>query len=75
MATTGAGALRGRFVRFDLPGDNSRYPRDRRDGAYKVINLAELQVFQGDRNIADGKRRRSPVTLTKADCPRIVRGW
>ena len=44
--------LRGRFIRLDLPGDSKQFPRLPRDSDKKTINLAELQVFQGDRNIA-----------------------
>jgi tetratricopeptide (TPR) repeat protein len=50
--------LRGRFVRLDLPGDNSRFPRYPDDRDKKTINLAELQVFQGGRNIALRKKAR-----------------
>src|SRR5262249_34198887 len=52
------GALRGRFVRLDLPGDNSQFPRHPPDQAKKAINLAELQVFHGDQNIALRKQAR-----------------
>lgn len=48
--------LRGRYVRLDLPGVNSRYPRYENDEDSKFINLSELQVFQGDRNIALNKK-------------------
>ncbi len=44
--------LRGQFIRLDLPGDSKQFPRLPRDNDKKSINLAELQVFQGDRNIA-----------------------
>src|SRR5262249_35854728 len=48
----------GRFVRLDLPGDNSRFPRHPADKDKKTINLAELQVFHGDENIALRKKAR-----------------
>src|SRR5262249_37535708 len=57
--------VRGQFVRLDLPGDNRHFPRhtsgdldssNLRDK--KVINLAELQVFRGDQNIALRKKAR-----------------
>jgi formylglycine-generating enzyme required for sulfatase activity len=52
------GALRGQFVRLDLPGDNRQFPRFQPDGNSKTINLAELQVFHGDKNIALRQRAR-----------------
>ncbi len=58
MAASGSGAIRGRFVRLDLPGDSSRFPRHPAEPDKKVINLAELQVFQGGQNIALGKKAR-----------------
>jgi WD40 repeat protein/tetratricopeptide (TPR) repeat protein len=58
MATE-AGALRGRFVRLDLPGDNRQFPRHPSDQEKKYINLAELQVFQGAQNIALSKKARA----------------
>jgi WD40 repeat protein/tetratricopeptide (TPR) repeat protein/energy-coupling factor transporter ATP-binding protein EcfA2 len=53
-----ADGLLGRYVRIDLPGDNPQYPRFDfgRDG--KMLNLAEVQVFQGENNIAQGKAAR-----------------
>jgi membrane-associated protease RseP (regulator of RpoE activity) len=51
--------LRGRFVRLDLPGDNRQFPRYASDQEKKYINLAELQVFQGESNIALGKKATS----------------
>jgi WD40 repeat protein/tetratricopeptide (TPR) repeat protein len=47
-----SGGVQGRFVRLDLPGNNNQHPRFERDGVAKYINLAELQVFRGDLNIA-----------------------
>jgi WD40 repeat protein/tetratricopeptide (TPR) repeat protein len=44
--------MRGRFVRIDLPGDNKQFPRASKDGDKKYINFAELQVFQGEQNLA-----------------------
>ncbi len=58
MATP-TGALRGRFVRLDLPGDNRQFPRYTDDQEKKYINLAELQVFQGEQNIALAKKATS----------------
>jgi WD40 repeat protein/tetratricopeptide (TPR) repeat protein len=62
-------AGRGQYVRLDLPGDNSAFPRHTRadaDGAVhkdkKIINLAEVQVFQADRNIALRKKARQSST-------------
>ena len=52
MTASENSALRGRFVRLDLPGSNSRFPRRADDGDKKTIGLAEVQAFQGDRNIA-----------------------
>jgi formylglycine-generating enzyme required for sulfatase activity len=46
------GVLQGQFVRLDLPGDHRQFPRHPDDQDRKSINLAELQVFQRDRNIA-----------------------
>src|SRR5262249_18746328 len=69
MADSRPGALRGQFVRLDLPGDNSQFPRHVAadvDGAAnkdkKIINLAELQVFHGDQNIALRKKARQSST-------------
>jgi tetratricopeptide (TPR) repeat protein len=59
-ATTGV--LPGRFVRLDLPGDNNQFPRWPSDGNKKSINLAELQVFHGDQNIALRKKARQSST-------------
>lgn len=53
-----AKGLRGRYVRIDLPGDNRQFPRLDIDGESKFLNLAELQVFQGERNLAVGKTAR-----------------
>lgn len=57
---TEAGAFFGQFVRLDLPGDNSQFFRVPIEGdpKGKTINLAELQVFQSDQNIALGKKAR-----------------
>jgi tetratricopeptide (TPR) repeat protein len=52
------GDLRGRFVRLDLPGENSQFPRHPADKDKKTINLAELQVFRGGQNIALRKKAR-----------------
>jgi tetratricopeptide (TPR) repeat protein len=60
---TRPGALRGQFVRLDLPGDNSQFPRLPRDQDKKTINLAELQVFHGDKNIALRKKARLSSSL------------
>jgi formylglycine-generating enzyme required for sulfatase activity len=56
-------ALRGRFVRLDLPGDNRQFPRWPADQDKKSINLAELQVFHGDKNIALRKKARQSSNL------------
>jgi tetratricopeptide (TPR) repeat protein len=58
MAASRSQTLRGRFVRLDLPADNSQFPRYPSDADKKTINLAELQVFQGDQNIALWKKAR-----------------
>jgi tetratricopeptide (TPR) repeat protein len=63
MAVRRPGALRGQFVRLDLPGDNNQFPRAPNDGDKKAINLAELQVFHGDQNIALRKKARQSSTL------------
>jgi WD40 repeat protein/serine/threonine protein kinase/tetratricopeptide (TPR) repeat protein len=63
MAVSRPGALRGQFVRLDLPGDNRRFPRHPSDKDKKTINLAELQVFHGDRNIALRKKVRQSSSL------------
>lgn len=52
MADSQTGKLKGQFVRIDLPGENKQFPRHPKDGDKKYLNLAELQVFQGDQNIA-----------------------
>ena len=59
--------LRGRFVRLDLPGDNHQFPRRPGDKELKSINLAELQVFQGDQNIALRKNARQSTTWYAAE--------
>jgi hypothetical protein len=58
MTSSPAEAFRGRFVRLDLPGDNALFSRHQKDGAMKIINLAELQVFHGDQNVAAGSAAR-----------------
>jgi WD40 repeat protein len=62
-AALAAGVCTGRYVRIDLPGDNQQFPRLARDGDNKPLNLAELQVFQGDRNIALRKSARQSSTF------------
>src|SRR5262249_21286931 len=62
MGATQSGVLRGQFVRLDLPGDNSQFPRYPADKDTKTINLAELQVFHGDQNIALPKKARQSST-------------
>jgi tetratricopeptide (TPR) repeat protein len=59
--------LRGRFVRLDLPGDNSQFPRHPDDKHWKTINLAELQVFHGDQNIALRRKARQSSTQYAAE--------
>jgi tetratricopeptide (TPR) repeat protein len=69
-ASTGASrpwVLRGQFVRLDLPGDNSQFPRHPDDKQWKTINLAELQVFHGDHNIALRKKARQSSTQYAAE--------
>jgi tetratricopeptide (TPR) repeat protein len=64
-ASTGASrpwVLCGQFVRLDLPGDNSQFPRHPADKHMKTINLAELQVFRGDQNIALRKKARQSTS-------------
>jgi formylglycine-generating enzyme required for sulfatase activity len=63
IGVSGPGALRGQFVRLDLPGDNSQFPRHSGDKDKKTINLAELQVFHGDQNIALRKKARQSSTI------------
>ena len=67
MATSQPGTLRGQFVRLDLPGDSRQFPRHPSDGNKKCINLAELQVFQGDQNIALRRKVRQSSTLYPAE--------
>ena len=67
MATSGIGALRGRFARVDLPGENTRFPRHPADMNLKSLNLAEFQVFQGDKNIALGKPARQSSSVYPAE--------
>ena len=74
MATSKAGALKGQFVRLDLPGDNSKFPRWPADGDKKTINLAECQVFQGDQNIALRKRARQSSSFSDQFAERAVDG-
>lgn len=73
MAAGGAAALRGRFVRLDLPGDNERFRRVAQDQSSspgnKTINLAEFQVFQGEQNIAFRKQARQS---SGSYAPRLV---
>jgi tetratricopeptide (TPR) repeat protein len=69
-----AGACTGRYVRVDLPGDNKQFPRLASDGDSKFLNLAELQVFQGDRNIALRKRARQSCTWEDWVAERAVDG-
>jgi WD40 repeat protein/serine/threonine protein kinase len=69
-----AGVITGRYVRIDLPGDNKQFPRLPRDGDSKVLNLAELQVFQGDRNIALRKSARQSSTWEDWVAERAVDG-
>src|SRR5262249_50744555 len=63
MDASGPWVLRGQFVRLDLPGDNSQFPRLPADKDKKTINLAELQVFHDDQNIALRKKARQSSTL------------
>ena len=58
MGASRPGVLRGQFVRLDLPGDNRQFPRHPADRDKKTINLAELQVFHGEQNIALRKKAR-----------------
>lgn len=58
MAGAEAGALRGQFVRLDLPGNNGQFPRHPGDGDKKYINLAEVQVYCGETNVALRKKAR-----------------
>lgn len=58
-----ARTLRGRFVRLDLPGDSSQYPRFLPDKDLKTINLAELQVFHGSVNLALRKSVRQSTLI------------
>lgn len=51
-ADPAGGRLRGRFIRLDLPGENEQFSRDPHDMNHRMLNLAELQVFQGEQNIA-----------------------
>jgi formylglycine-generating enzyme required for sulfatase activity len=62
MASQAEG-LRGRFVRLDLPGDNRQFPRHLDDKDKKTINLAEMQVFHGDQNIALRKKAYQSSTV------------
>ena len=47
-----SGAMRGQYVRIDLPGKNDRYPRHPSHGDKKVLSLGEVEVFQGNENVA-----------------------
>lgn len=67
MATSEIGALRGRFARVDVPGENTRFPRHPADKNLKSLNLAEFQVFQGDKNIALGKPARQSSSVYPAE--------
>jgi len=69
-----SGAPLGRYVRIDLPGGNKQFPRGLYDGERKMLNLAELQVFQGERNIAAGKKARQSSTSGDAVAGRAVDG-
>ena len=74
MASSRSGALRGRFVRLDLPGENSQFPRLPDDADNKFINLSEMQVFKGDQNIALNKRARASTSDRRLFPERAVDG-
>ena len=61
-ATAKSDTVQGRYVRLDLPGDGEEF--DRGEGTGKdMINLAELQIFRGDQNIALQKKARQSTTF------------
>ncbi len=61
-----AEGFRGRYVRIDLPSDGNRFQSAQR-GANKYLHLAELQVFQGDKNIALHQPARQSSTFGDND--------
>lgn len=57
------GIIRGQYVRIDIPGDN------------KILSLAEVQVFQGDENIALSQpTSQSSLGLSRAGAEKAVDG-
>ncbi len=56
------GPVRGRFVRVELPGKG------------KILSLAEVQVFQGDRNLATKQSATQSSTAYDAAASRAVDG-
>ena len=73
-STTQPGKFHGRFVRIDLPGDNEQFPRFSSDGYEKMLNLAEVQVFQGGTNVALNKTARQSSTWGVLGPQRAVDG-
>ncbi|HUQ72189.1 MAG TPA: PDZ domain-containing protein, partial [Planctomycetaceae bacterium] len=81
--TSKSGAPLGRYVRIDLPGDSRQFPRRQlgltMSQGVKALSLAEVQVFQGDDNVAlTGTARQSSdhdsPTAGKAVAARAVDG-
>jgi WD40 repeat protein/Flp pilus assembly protein TadD len=63
------GAWRGQYVRIDLPGDNRDFPRDRDK---KFLSLAEVQLFQGELNIAPAGTARQSSDFESSEAGRAV---
>ncbi|MCY2966228.1 MAG: protein kinase [Planctomycetota bacterium] len=76
LAASKSQGLHGQFVRIDLPGENTRYPRHPDYGNTKTLVLPEVQVFQGDKNIAEGQTARQSSTFipTETDATKAVDG-
>ncbi len=56
------GPVTGRYLRIELPGKQ------------KILSLAEVEVFQGDRNIAPGKTASQSSTAHDAPATRAIDG-
>jgi WD40 repeat protein/tetratricopeptide (TPR) repeat protein len=64
----------GQYVRLDLPGENLNFPREPRDGIKKMLNVTEVQVFQGDTNLAQKKPARQSSIHASDEASRAVDG-
>lgn len=69
-----SGFLMGRYVRIDLPGDSTKFPRNSGDNGRKMLSLAELQVFQGADNLALNQPARQSSTAAAGGPEKAVDG-